>query len=84
GTTPDTVAAGDDIRISTAKRAIDDTQTGLGAQPVMWVSTADDLSILPSGARRFASNKAPATILPVNDYVFLEVIAKRDCVDGCA
>ncbi|EPI64921.1 phage tail protein [Salmonella enterica] len=84
GTPPDTVAAGDDIRISTAKRAIDDTQTGLGAQPVMWVSTADDLSILPSGARRFASNKAPATILPVNDYVFLEVIAKRDCVDGCA
>ncbi|HHR7475036.1 TPA: phage tail protein [Salmonella enterica subsp. enterica serovar Typhimurium] len=84
GTTPDTVAAGDDIRISTAKRAIDDTQTGLGALPVMWVSTADDLSILPSGARRFASNKAPATILPVNDYVFLEVIAKRDCVDGCA
>ncbi|HFR9479489.1 TPA: phage tail protein [Salmonella enterica] len=84
GTTPDTVAAGDDIRISTAKRAIDDTQTGLGAQPVMWVSTADDLSILPSGARRFASNKAPATILPVNDYVLLEVIAKRDCVDGCA
>lgn len=84
GTTPDTVAAGDDIRISTAKRAIDDTQTGLGAQPVMWVSTADDLSILPSGARRFARNKAPATILPVNDYVFLEVIAKRDCVDGCA
>ncbi|EEG0501773.1 phage tail protein [Salmonella enterica] len=84
GTTPDTVAAGDDIRISTAKRAIDDTQTGLGAQPVMWVSTADDLSILPSGALRFASNKAPATILPVNDYVFLEVIAKRDCVDGCA
>lgn len=84
GTTPGTVAAGDDIRISTAKRAIDDTQTGLGAQPVMWVSTADDLSILPSGARRFASNKAPATILPVNDYVFLEVIAKRDCADGCA
>lgn len=84
GTTPDTVAAGDDIRISTAKRAIDDTQTGFGAQSVMWVSTADDLSFLPSGARRFASNKAPATILPVNDYVFLEVIAKRDCVDGCA
>nr|WP_303047504.1 phage tail protein [Salmonella enterica] len=50
----------------------------------MWVSSADDLSSLPSGARRFASNKAPATILPVNDYVFLEVIAKRDCVDGCA
>ncbi|HAK5293389.1 TPA: hypothetical protein H1V50_003523 [Salmonella enterica] len=84
GTTADTVAAGDDSRIISTKKAIDDTQIGLAAQPVMWVSTADDLSSLPSGARRFASNKAPATILPVNDYVFLEVIAKRDCVDGCA
>lgn len=83
GTTANTVAAGDDARILATKKAIDDTQTGLAAQPVMWISTADDLSNLPSGARRFASNKAPATILPVNDYVFLEVIAKRDCVDGC-
>lgn len=83
GTTQDTVAAGDDSRILATKKAIDDTQTGLAAQGVMWISTADDLSSLPSGARRFASNKAPATILPVNDYVFLEVIAKRDCVDGC-
>ncbi|EDL8863070.1 tail fiber protein [Salmonella enterica] len=83
GTTANTVAAGDDSRIISTKKAIDDTQVGLAAQPVMWVSTADDLSSLPSGARRFASNKAPATILPVNDYVFLEVIAKRDCVDGC-
>ncbi|EFT9151927.1 hypothetical protein HVA12_004108 [Salmonella enterica] len=83
GTTPDTVAAGDDSRILATKKAIDDTQTGLAEQSVMWISSADDLSGLPSGARRFASNKAPATILPVNDYVFLEVIAKRDCVDGC-
>lgn len=83
GTTPDTVAAGDDSRILATKKAIDDTQTGLAEQPVMWISSADDLSGLPSGARRFASNKSPATILPVNDYVFLEVIAKRDCVDGC-
>ncbi|EDD7982977.1 hypothetical protein BXK42_12135 [Salmonella enterica subsp. enterica serovar Kottbus] len=83
GATPDTVAAGDDSRILATKKAIDDTQTGLAEQPVMWISSADDLSSLPSGARRFASNKAPATILPVNDYVFLEVIAKRDCVDGC-
>ncbi|EBF7442403.1 hypothetical protein E4T35_16865 [Salmonella enterica subsp. enterica serovar Muenchen] len=83
GTTPDTVAAGDDARIITTKKAIDDTQTGLAEQPVMWISSADDLSNLPSGARRFASNKAPATILPVNDYVFLEVIAKRDCANGC-
>ncbi|WP_239004310.1 phage tail protein [Salmonella enterica] len=83
GTTPDTVAAGDDSRILATKEAIDDTQTGLAEQPVMWISSADDLSNLPSGARRFASNKAPATILPVNDYVFLEVIAKRDCANGC-
>ncbi|ENU1630709.1 phage tail protein [Salmonella enterica] len=83
GTTACTVTAGDDARILATKKAIDDTQTGLAEQPVMWISTADDLSSLPSGARRFASNKAPATILPVNDYVFLEVIAKRDCVDGC-
>lgn len=83
GTTAGTVTAGDDARILATKKAIDDTQTGLAEQPVMWISTADDLSSLPSGARRFASNKASATILPVNDYVFLEVIAKRDCVDGC-
>lgn len=83
GTIQGTVAAGDDSRILATKKAIDDTQTGLAEQPVMWISSADDLSSLPSGARRFASNKAPATILPVNDYVFLEVIAKRDCVDGC-
>lgn len=83
GTTPDTVAAGDDSRILATKKVIDDTQTGLAEQPVMWISSADDLSNLPSGARRFAVNKAPATILPVNDYVFLEVIAKRDCANGC-
>lgn len=83
GTTPDTVAAGDDSRILATKKAIDDTQTGLAEQPVMWISSVDDLSNLPSGARRFASNKAPATILPVSDYVFLEVIAKRDCANGC-
>lgn len=83
GTTTGAVAAGDDSRILATKKAIDDTQTGLAEQPVMWISSADDLSGLPSGARRFASNKSPATILPVNDYVFLEVIAKRDCVDGC-
>ncbi|ECG2212852.1 hypothetical protein EUW70_17305 [Salmonella enterica subsp. enterica serovar Infantis] len=83
GITPDTVAAGDDSRILATKKAIDDTQTGLAEQPVMWISSADDLSNLPSGARRFAVNKAPATILPVSDYVFLEVIAKRDCANGC-
>lgn len=37
GTTPDTVAAGDDSRILATKKAIDDTQTGLAEQPVMWI-----------------------------------------------
>ncbi|EPC4813006.1 tail fiber protein, partial [Salmonella enterica] len=82
GTTINTVAAGDDARILAAKKAIDDTQTGLAAQGVMWISTADDLTNLPSGARRFASNKAPATVLPSAGYFFLEVLARRDSARG--
>lgn len=82
GTTANTVAAGDDARIIATKKAIDDTQTGLAAQGVMWINTADDLSNLPSGARRFASNKAPATVLPTSNYAFIEVIAKRDGANG--
>lgn len=82
GTTANTVAAGDDARIIATKKAIDETQTGLAAQGVMWVSTADDLSNLPSGARRFASNKAPATVLPAAGYFFIEVLAKRDTANG--
>ncbi|ENG9595557.1 tail fiber protein [Salmonella enterica] len=82
GATAKTVAAGDDIRITTSKKAIDDTQTGLAAQSVMWITSADDLSKLPSGARRFASNKAPATVLPAAGYFFLEVLAKRDTANG--
>ncbi|EBN3177147.1 hypothetical protein DP464_08220 [Salmonella enterica] len=82
GTTANTVAAGDDARIIATKKAIDETQTGLAAQGVMWVSTADDLSNLPSGARRFASNKAPATVLPAAGYFFIEVLAKRDVANG--
>ncbi|ENY2185708.1 tail fiber protein [Salmonella enterica] len=82
GTTAGTVAAGDDARILATKKAIDDTQTGLAVQGVMWISTADDLSNLPSGARRFASNKAPATVLPAAGYFFIEVLAKRDTANG--
>lgn len=82
GTTANTVAEGDDARIIATKKAIDETQTGLAAQGVMWLSTADDLSNLPSGARRFASNKAPATVLPTADYFFIEVLAKRDTANG--
>ncbi|EOX8499728.1 hypothetical protein [Salmonella enterica] len=48
----------------------------------MWISTADDLTNLPSGARRFASNKAPATVLPSAGYFFLEVLARRDSARG--
>ncbi|EBW7037408.1 hypothetical protein G6580_000295 [Salmonella enterica] len=83
GASAKTVAAGDDIRITTSKKAIDDTQTGLAAQSVMWITSADDLSNLPSGARRFATNKAPATVLPAAGYFFLEVLAKRDTANGC-
>ncbi|EKY2736229.1 tail fiber protein, partial [Salmonella enterica] len=72
----------EDVGLAATKKAIDDTQTGLAAQGVMWVSTADDLSNLPSGARRFASNKAPATVLPAAGYFFLEVLAKRDTANG--
>ncbi|EJK7250637.1 tail fiber protein, partial [Salmonella enterica] len=82
GTTANTVAAGDDARIIATKKAIDETQIGLAAQGVMWLSTADDLSNLPSGARRFASNKAPATVLPAAGYFFIEVLAKRDTANG--
>ncbi|EJP6407779.1 hypothetical protein PF581_000842 [Salmonella enterica] len=82
GATAKTVAAGDDIRITASKKAIDDTQTGFAAQSVMWITSADDLSKLPSGARRFAINKAPATVLPAAGYFFLEVLAKRDTANG--
>ncbi|EMI4566523.1 hypothetical protein V6525_003586 [Salmonella enterica] len=64
------------------KKAIDDTQTGLPSQGVMWISSADDLSNLPSGARRFAINNTGVTVLPSADYFFLEVLAKRDTSNG--
>ncbi|EOA1177746.1 hypothetical protein ACHNHT_001109 [Salmonella enterica] len=82
GASANTVAAGDDIRITASKKAIDDTQIGLAAQSVMWITSADDLSNLPSGARRFAANKAPAAVLPATGYFFLEVLAKRDTANG--
>lgn len=82
GTTVNTVAAGDDARILATKKAIDDTQTGLAIQSVMWISTADDLSNLPSGARRFARNNNGVTVLPAAGYFFLEVLAKRDIANG--
>lgn len=68
--------------LAPVKKSIDDTQTGLAAQGVMWVTSADDLSNLPSGAHRFASNKAPATVLPAAGYFFLEVLSKRDVANG--
>ncbi|EAM1813108.1 hypothetical protein FAL72_03830 [Salmonella enterica] len=72
----------EDVGLAATKKAIDDTQTGLAVQGVMWITSADDLSNLPSGARRFASNKAPATVLPAAGYFFLEVLAKRDTGNG--
>ncbi|MCH5495181.1 phage tail protein [Salmonella enterica subsp. diarizonae serovar 16:z10:e,n,x,z15] len=82
GTTENTVAAGDDSRIIAAKKAIDDTQTGLPEQPVMWISSADELSYLPAGARRFAHNKPGVSVLPVDNYCYIEVTAKRDTANG--
>ncbi|EEC0216864.1 hypothetical protein GVZ85_02410 [Salmonella enterica] len=82
GTTANTVAAGDDARIIATKKAIDDTQTGLAVQSIMWISTADDLSNLPSGAHRFARNNTGITVLPESGYFFLEVQAKRDVSNG--
>ncbi|EOG2868109.1 tail fiber protein [Salmonella enterica] len=82
GTTAGTVAAGDDARITATKKAVDDTQTGLAAQGVMWISTADDLSNLPSGAHRFAKNNTGVTVLPTSNYAFIEVIGKRDGANG--
>ncbi|EAP2378181.1 hypothetical protein D7U25_05930 [Salmonella enterica] len=78
GTTSGTVAAGDDSRFL----AIERTQTGLPSQGVMWISSADDLSNLPSGARRFAINNTGVTVLPSAGYFFLEVLAKRDVANG--
>lgn len=69
--------------LAPVKKAIDDTQTGLAVQGVMWISTADDLSNLPAGARRFATNNAGVTVLPAAGYFFLEVLAKRDVANGC-
>ncbi|EIE5007041.1 phage tail protein [Salmonella enterica] len=82
GTTKNTVATGDDARIIATKKAIDDTQIGMPVQPVMWISTADELSNLPAGARRFAKNKPGATVLPTDDYCYIEVLAKRDTANG--
>ncbi|WP_079953299.1 phage tail protein [Salmonella enterica] len=83
GTTENTVAAGDDSRIIATKKAIDDTQTGLNAQTVMWLDSPDDLSSLPSGARRFAINTPGKYVLPNSGFFFLEVLAKRDTENGC-
>ncbi|ECF6066398.1 hypothetical protein FNO09_17600 [Salmonella enterica subsp. diarizonae] len=68
--------------LAPVKKAIDDTQTGLAVQGVTWISTADDLSNLPAGARRFARNNDGVTVLPSAGYFFLEVLAKRDCANG--
>ncbi|EJN7508385.1 tail fiber protein [Salmonella enterica] len=78
GRTTGTVAAGDDSRFL----AIERTQTGLSSQGVMHISSADDLSNLPSGARRFATNNTGVTVLPSAGYFFLEVLAKRDVANG--
>ncbi|EDS2751661.1 hypothetical protein ACEVVI_003267 [Salmonella enterica] len=84
GTAPGTVAMGDDARIIATKKAIDDTQTGLSSQGIMYISSADDLSNLPSGARRYAINRFGRNVLPTEFEYFIEVLAKRDVVNGTA
>lgn len=83
GTAPGTVAMGNDARIIATKKAIDNTQTGLDTQTVMWLDSPDELSSLPSGARRFAINRPGKYVLPNSGYFFLEVLAKRDTENGC-
>ncbi|ECI4008079.1 hypothetical protein DN310_01685 [Salmonella enterica subsp. salamae] len=82
GATGGSTGPADDPRIDGIKKALDDTQIGLPRQPIMWVSTADDLSSLPVGAYRFARNKAPSKVLPTDSYVYLEVTGKRDTAGG--
>lgn len=72
----------EDVGLAATKKAIDDTQTGLAVQSIMWVSTVDDLSNLPSGAHRFARNNTGVTVLPESGYFFLDVLAKRDGANG--
>ncbi|EHA6078519.1 tail fiber protein [Salmonella enterica] len=70
------------LTIATTKKAVEDTQIGLDRQPVMLISTADDLSNLPAGARRFARNNTGVTVLPTDNNCYIEVVAKRDSQNG--
>lgn len=70
------------LTIATTKKAVEDTQIGLDRQPVMLISTADDLSNLPAGARRFARNNTGVTVLPTGNNCYIEVLAKRDMSNG--
>ncbi|OIN32450.1 hypothetical protein AO411_2028640 [Salmonella enterica subsp. enterica serovar Sarajane] len=69
--------------ITPIKQVIDNTQTGLNAQSVMRLDSPDELSSLPSGARRFAINNSGKHVLPNSGWFFLEVLAKRDTENGC-
>ncbi|ELZ8474880.1 tail fiber protein [Salmonella enterica] len=79
---PNVPLALQNLTLAATKKAVEDTQTGLSAQPVMWISSADDLSNLPAGARRFAINNTGVTVLPSEDYCYIEVLAKRDTANG--
>ncbi|EGS6512949.1 hypothetical protein I9F77_002741 [Salmonella enterica] len=79
---PNVPLALQNLTLAATKKAIEDTQTGLSAQPVMRINSADDLSNLPAGARRFAINNTGVTVLPSADYCYIEVLAKRDTANG--
>ncbi|EBP4586586.1 hypothetical protein VH79_26210, partial [Salmonella enterica] len=70
------------LTLAFIKKAVEDAQIGLHEQPVMWINTADDLSNLAAGARRFAKNADGVTVLPSADYCYIEVLAKRDVANG--
>ncbi|EEI9429550.1 tail fiber protein [Salmonella enterica] len=70
------------LTIADTKKAVEDTQIGLSAQSVMLINTADDLSSLPAGARRFTKNNTGVTVLPTADYCYIEVLAKRNTASG--
>lgn len=79
---PNVPLALQNLTLAATKKAIEDTQTGLSAQPVMRINSADDLSNLPAGARRFAINNTGVLVLPSVDYCYIEVLAKRDTANG--
>ncbi|EAW9081449.1 collagen-like protein, partial [Salmonella enterica] len=73
-----TLAAGDDARILAAKKAIDDTNTGVNKLPTFRPASEDDLDALPAGYMGLCKNKTPGGPLPVEGWYYIEVTGKLD------